>query len=71
MAKKLESEWLSNTQLAQHFGVSIMTITRWKNNPLLDFPKPRVVNDREYHNRLLIDQWMDAQPASKTAKARG
>jgi len=69
LAKKQETEWASNVQLADHFGVSTMTITRWKKDPKLNFPKPRVINNREYHNLPLADEWMAAQPASKTAKA--
>jgi predicted site-specific integrase-resolvase len=69
VSRKSESEWLNATQLADHFGVSTMTISRWKKDPELNFPDPRLVNGREYYSRSVADQWMEAQPASKTAKA--
>jgi len=66
MAKKpQETEWVGNAQLAAHFGVSTMTVTRWKKDPKLNFPKSRFVNGREYHSVPLADEWMASQPASK------
>ena len=49
---------MRNGQLAQHLGVSSMTIWRWKRNPELKFPSASEVNGIEYTNLDVVDEWM-------------
>jgi hypothetical protein len=51
-------KWLRNGQLARHFGVSAMTIWRWKRDPDLDFPDASVINGIEFNDVDAIDEWM-------------
>jgi hypothetical protein len=57
--------WLRNSQLAAHFGVTVMTVWRWKHDPKLKFPPGRFVNGIEYNNRNKADAWMRAQPVRR------
>jgi hypothetical protein len=68
VARRSDSEWMNTTQMAEHFGVTVMTISRWSNNPELDFPKPRVVNNRNYFSREACDAWMEERTTAKTVK---
>jgi hypothetical protein len=63
-----ESEWMNTTQLADHFGVVVMTISRWAANPELEFPRPGVINNRNYFNREECDEWMKNRTIAKTVK---
>jgi hypothetical protein len=37
--------------VAKFFGVHIKTLGRWKKRPGLNFPKPIIINGREYWRR--------------------
>jgi predicted DNA-binding transcriptional regulator AlpA len=67
MAQKIEAQWLSGTQVAAFFNVTVMTIWRWERDPKLDFPQPNLINDRKYWSRDSIDAWMRQRP-NKTVK---
>jgi hypothetical protein len=56
------SRWLRNGQLAAHFGVTVMTVWRWKHDQKLKFPPGRLVNGIEYNDRDKADAWMRSQP---------
>jgi predicted DNA-binding transcriptional regulator AlpA len=64
------SRWARNKQLAQHAGVSVMQIWRWKQLP--DFPKAAVLGGIEYNDVHLFDQWMASHTARRnTEPTRG
>jgi hypothetical protein len=50
-----------NGALARYLNVSGMTTWRWKRNPKLKFPPPSVVNDIEYNDLNLVDDWLIAR----------
>jgi hypothetical protein len=52
------ARWLRNKELASYFGVSVMTLWRWKNNPALGFPAAAIINGIEHNDRLECDGWM-------------
>ena len=43
--------------VAARYCVSTRTITRWRDDPTLDFPQPDVVNDRQYWWLSLLMRW--------------
>ena len=47
-----------NAPLARYLGVSAMTLWRWKRDPELNFPQPSVVNDIDYTDLNLVDEWL-------------
>jgi hypothetical protein len=69
MTKDFDAEYLPKGKLAKRYGVSTMSVTRWVRDPELGFPKPNIVNDREYFHVPATDRWMQSRPTSKTAKA--
>ena len=42
-------------------GVSGMTLWRWLNNPVLNFPKPMYIGRRRYWREADIIAWLDAR----------
>ena len=55
--------WTRNAPLARYLNVSDMTIWRWKRNPALNFPPAAVINNVEYNDLNLIDEWMRSRIA--------
>jgi predicted DNA-binding transcriptional regulator AlpA len=52
--------------MRERYGISDMTIWRWLNNPVLNFPKPLIVNRRRYWRHAEIEAWERAQAASRS-----
>ena len=67
MAPKICAQWLTGTQVAAYFSVTVMTIWRWERDPDLEFPQPNLIHDRKYWSRDIIDAWMKQRP-TKTEK---
>jgi hypothetical protein len=63
-----ETGWLGTKAVAEFFDVTTMTVNRWVSNPDLDFPKPRVVQNRNYFSREECDSWMKKRDGIKTVK---
>ena len=61
-------KWLRNGQLARHFGVSNMTLWRWKRDPDLDFPDASVINGIEFNNLDTCDEWMRKRRGKRQSK---
>jgi hypothetical protein len=57
--------WLRNQQLADYFGVTVMTVWRWKQNDKLKFPPARLINGIEYNNFKSVDAWMRKRPVRR------
>jgi hypothetical protein len=67
--KAAQSAWISAPALAAELGVCDRTLARWLHDAALGFPRPRVVNKRNYYERDAIDAWKNAT-AIKVAGAR-
>jgi DNA-binding transcriptional MerR regulator len=50
-------KYLTTTQAAQKFSVSVKTISRWERCPKLNFPRATVINCRRYFDETKLDQW--------------
>lgn len=48
-------------------GVSDMTIWRWLDNPVMNFPKPIYIGRRRYWKEADVLDWLEAQPARTAA----
>jgi hypothetical protein len=64
-SQRQSPHWLRNSQLADYFGVSLMTVWRWKNDPKLKFPAARLINGIEYNNFKSVDAWMRTRPVRR------
>jgi predicted DNA-binding transcriptional regulator AlpA len=53
--------------LQRMFGVSDMTIHRWRNNPRLAFPKPIKIGTKNYWRRAEIQDWIAARAVASAA----
>jgi hypothetical protein len=50
--------YVPNADLHRRYGVVRETITKWKNNPKLNFPKPAaIINGREFFDEPELDEW--------------
>ena len=65
MAKPQETKprWTRNAPLARYLNVSDMTIWRWRRDPKLNFPPPAVINNIEYTDLNVVDEWMRSRVA--------
>jgi predicted DNA-binding transcriptional regulator AlpA len=61
-----ESDWLKNKQVEVYFGVSGMTIWRWRRDKSLNFPRPALINGVEYTNRAELVAWMKDRVVDRT-----
>ncbi len=52
---------LPTRQTAERYGVSARTIERWRRDAALGFPKPMVINGRNYHNEAELDAFDKAR----------
>ena len=52
------SKWLRTKQVAEHLGVSVMTLWRWRRDPKLHFPAGSEVNGIEFTHIDRVDEWM-------------
>jgi hypothetical protein len=59
---------MNTTETANYFSVTVMTISRWARNSEMEFPKPRVINNRNYFSRAACGEWIEKQNAAKTVK---
>jgi predicted DNA-binding transcriptional regulator AlpA len=58
----IERRWLRNGELAAYFGVSKMTVWRWKRDAATNnFPRASLINDIEFNDVREVDAWMAAQ----------
>jgi len=47
--------------VCERYGVSSRTSDRWVRDPELNFPKPTVINGRNYHDEDALTEWDRAQ----------
>ena len=57
--------YMRNRALARYFGVSEVTLRRWKHDPALKTPQPMVINDIEYNDLILWDRWLQGRAISR------
>lgn len=70
MALQRTARYATNKQTAEYLGVSTMTLSRWKRDPNLCFPKPSVIGHGNELNDLdKVDAWMESNRLGR-AKSR-
>ena len=63
-----QQRWLKNTEVAELFGTTVMTVHRWRNDPALGFPQPSLINGKPYTDIQELNDWMRSRIADRTAK---
>jgi predicted DNA-binding transcriptional regulator AlpA len=53
----LQTQWVSAKVVAASCNVSRKTIWKWRGDPKLAFPKPRVINRRVYFDQAAVEHW--------------
>jgi predicted DNA-binding transcriptional regulator AlpA len=53
----MDQEWVTGPQLQRRFGISGMSLWRWMNDPMLDFPRPGHIRGRNYWRLSDIINW--------------
>jgi hypothetical protein len=51
-------KWANDVTVANHCGVTTMTIYNWDNDPTLGFPAPSIINGKKLRNIDDIDVWL-------------
>ena len=64
MSKRL----IHDTHVAQRYGVSVCTLTRWERDPRLGFPKAIKIRGRNYRDEAQLDAFDEAQQAKPTTR---
>jgi hypothetical protein len=47
--------------LARELGVCSRTVSRWVDDPAIDFPRPVVIRGRLYFDRTAVERWKIAR----------
>ena len=50
--------WKRNTQLAASYGITPMSLKRWKKDPKLNTPPSSIINNIEWNDDWAWDRWM-------------
>ena len=50
-------ELVADPAVAREFNVSLMTIWRWTNDPVLNFPPPIKIKQRNYRSRRMLESY--------------
>ena len=50
-------ELVPDKQVAAEFGVTLMTLWRWTNDPNFGFPPPVKINNRNYRRRAQLEHF--------------
>jgi hypothetical protein len=65
-----DDHFLSSSQIRQMFGnISAMSLWRWLHDPALDFPKPIVIQKRQYWRRGAILDFIRRREARAAVEA--
>ena len=59
------SPYLSNSEVMQRFGISLMTLWRWENDRALGFPKAMTIRRRKFFLLSEIEKWERQQMATR------
>jgi predicted DNA-binding transcriptional regulator AlpA len=70
MPENKDERFISQPEILQRYGISEMTLSRWRRDEHLNFPPPLTIRRRNFYKRAEIDAWEVAQ-AAKSARARG
>ena len=54
--------YLPDPEVCQRYGVSDMTITRWTQDPRLNFPQPLIIRSRKYRDLDELEDSRSARP---------
>jgi hypothetical protein len=61
---------IPDSLVAKRYGVSLMTLWRWDNDPELNFPKPVYIRKRKYRSAEELAEFDAACAAERDAEAR-
>jgi hypothetical protein len=59
---KFKRRWARNGELCEYWGISKMTLWRFKQDP--NFPPAAVINKMEFNDLDKADEWMEAHIGS-------
>jgi len=62
--------WARNATLARYLNVSAMCIWRWQRDSSLHFPSPSRINNIDYTDLNLVDEWMRSRVISRVDKTK-
>jgi hypothetical protein len=51
------NEWVSKPALAKELAISTRALSRWMADRKLNFPKPAIVNGRNFFSRGEVENW--------------
>jgi predicted DNA-binding transcriptional regulator AlpA len=63
-----QERFLPNRQVAERYGKSTKTVTRWAADPTLNFPPAIIINGREHRALSKLEAW-ERERAAIAAKA--
>jgi hypothetical protein len=71
-AQRVEQEprWVRNAALARYLNVSAMCIWRWQRDPSLNFPQGSRINNIDYTDLNLVDEWMRARVVNRAVTGK-
>ncbi len=56
------NDFISGPKLRARFGISPVTLWRWRHARQCGFPKPKVINGRLYFSIGAVSDWLAKQP---------
>jgi predicted DNA-binding transcriptional regulator AlpA len=65
---KMSKRLLHDTYVAERYGVSVCTLSRWERDDRLNFPKAIKIRGRNYRDEAQLDAFDDAAAANPTAR---
>lgn len=55
--QKPGGSYLPAKQVCERYGITDRTLDRWLADPVMEFPRPMVVNNRRYFPELELTRW--------------
>jgi predicted DNA-binding transcriptional regulator AlpA len=56
------SDFIPGPKLRAKFGISAVTLWRWRHDPDANFPTPKIINGRLYFALGEVTAWIQRQP---------
>jgi len=58
----LDSDFIPGPKLRARLGISAVTLWRWRHDPAVGFPVPKIINGRLYFPSAAVATWLAKQP---------